>query len=122
MSEKKRLRWRRMCCSAVLGLGLTSAQRASAAEPPVVKAISVAAELKLTIAGLWNEAFIADRSLLVPAGSNGASGALESLPHPTARRARVAAVRTRFADCRTRMKSPPEVGKSVGSSEPCVGQ
>src|SRR3954447_3375636 len=99
-----------------MAVGLTC--NASAAAPPVVMPMSVAAELKLTMAGLSNEAFIAARSLLVPAGSKGASGAFESLPHPTARAARMVAARTRVADCRTRMKSPPEVGKASARPKP----
>src|SRR4051794_16301199 len=99
-----------------MAVGLTC--NASAAAPPVVMPMSVAAELKLAIAGLSKEALIAARSLLVPAASNGASGAFESLPHPTARAARMVATRTRVADCRTRMKSPPEVGKASALPKP----
>src|SRR4051812_26099879 len=99
-----------------MAVGLTC--NASAAAPPVAMPMSVAAELKLAIAGLSKEALIAARSLLVPAASNGASGAFESLPHPTARAARMVAARTRVADCRTRMKSPPEVGKASALPKP----
>src|SRR4051794_3510209 len=102
-----------------MAVGLTC--NASAAAPPVGMPMSVAAELKLAIAGLSKEALIAARSLLVPAGSNGASGAFESLPHPTARAARMVAARTRVADCRTRMKSPPEVGRASALPKACVG-
>src|SRR4051794_28227627 len=92
---------------------------ASAAEPSVVRAISLDAASKLSSAGLSNAAPTAVRSLLVPAGSNGeSSGPLESLLHPAAKAARATAARTRVAECRTRMKSPPETGRASARPNP----